>query len=68
MKKDFKSMFLRNLALVLEWIFFIGLAGSLIVAILAFVGDLHVFFEKDDDTGHVSGEHHYSPTSAMADD
>jgi hypothetical protein len=62
-------MFLRNLALVLEWIFFIGLAGSLIVAIMAFVGDLHVFFEKDDeDTAHVAGKHRYSPTSAGADD
>jgi hypothetical protein len=62
-------MFLRNLALVLEWIFFIGLAGSLIVAIMAFVGDLHVFFEKDDDdTAHVAREHRYSPTSAGADD
>jgi hypothetical protein len=33
--------------LVLEAIFFAGMAGSLIVAILAFVGDLHVFLEKD---------------------
>lgn len=32
---------------ILEAIFFIGLAGSLIVAVLAFVGDFHVFFEKD---------------------
>jgi hypothetical protein len=61
-------MFLRNFALVLEWIFFIGLAGSLIVAILAFVGDLHVFFEKDDEAGHLPSEHQYSPTSAAADD
>ena len=61
-------MFLRNLALVLEWIFFIGLAGSLIVALLAFVGDLHVFFDHDDDAGHVPTEHQYSPTSAAADD
>jgi hypothetical protein len=61
-------MFLRNLALILEWIFFIGLAGSLIVAIMAFVGDLHVFLEKDEDAGHVASEHRYSPTSAGADD
>lgn len=38
------------LARVLEWIFFIGLAGSLIVSILAFVGDLHVFFENDEES------------------
>jgi len=34
--------------LFLESIFFIGLAGSLVVAILAFVGDIHVFFDKDE--------------------
>jgi hypothetical protein len=34
--------------LLLESIFFIGLAGSLVVAILAFVGDIHVFFDRDD--------------------
>jgi len=32
---------------ILETIFFVGLAGSLVVAILAFVGDIHEFFEKD---------------------
>ncbi len=42
-------MFLHYFALILEWIFFIGLVGSLVVAILAFVGDLHVFMEKDED-------------------
>jgi hypothetical protein len=36
-------LFLR----ILESIFFIGLAGSLVVAVLAFVGDIHEFFEKD---------------------
>ena len=34
--------------ILLETIFFVGLAGSLLVALLAFVGDLHVFFEKDE--------------------
>jgi Na+/melibiose symporter-like transporter len=33
--------------LLLEWIFFIGLAGSLVVAVMAFIGDIHEFFEKD---------------------
>ncbi len=32
---------------ILTWTFFVGLAGSLVVAILAFIGDVHVFFEKD---------------------
>jgi hypothetical protein len=41
-------MFLRVLAVVLESIFLVGLAGSLVVAIMAFVGDVHVFFDKDD--------------------
>ncbi len=40
-------MFLHYLAYILEVIFFIGLIGSLVVAILAFVGDLHVFFEDE---------------------
>ncbi|HYX52163.1 MAG TPA: hypothetical protein VE783_01845 [Candidatus Limnocylindrales bacterium] len=46
-------MFLHYLAIVLEIIFFVGLIGSLVVAILAFVGDLHVFFEdeKTEDSG-----------------
>jgi hypothetical protein len=37
--------------LLLESIFFIGLAGSLVVAVLAFVGDIHVFFDKDKPEG-----------------
>ena len=40
-------MFLHYLARVLEVLFFVGLVGSLVVAVLAFVGDLHVFFEDD---------------------
>ncbi len=41
------SMLVHYSVLVLETIFFVGMAGSLIVAILAFIGDLHVFMEKD---------------------
>lgn len=41
-------MFLRALVVVLETIFLVGLAGSLVVAIMAFVGDVHVFFGKDE--------------------
>jgi hypothetical protein len=40
--------------LLLESVFFIGLAGSLVVAILAFVGDLHVFLDKDKPEAQVS--------------
>jgi hypothetical protein len=35
------------LASILTWIFFVGLAGSLVVAVLALIGDVDVFFEKD---------------------
>jgi hypothetical protein len=35
------------LALILEILFFAGLAGSMLVAVIAFVGDCHDFFEKD---------------------
>ena len=38
---------LHYFMLLLESIFFIGLAGSLVVAIMAFVGDFTDFFEKD---------------------
>jgi hypothetical protein len=38
---------LHFLVIILESLFFIGLAGSLVVAILAFVGDFADFFEKD---------------------
>ena len=35
------------LIVFLEAVFFIGLAGSMVVAIMAFVGDFTDFFEKD---------------------
>ena len=38
---------IHSLVLALESIFFVGLAGSLVVALMAFVGDLHVFLDKD---------------------
>ena len=37
----------RFFILLLETLFLVGLAGSLVVAILAFVGDIHEFLEKD---------------------
>ncbi|HYL93119.1 MAG TPA: hypothetical protein VEW69_08175 [Alphaproteobacteria bacterium] len=40
-------MFFHYLALTLETVFFVGMAGSLIVALMAFVGDIHVFFDRD---------------------
>jgi len=40
--------------LLLESIFFIGLAGSFVVAVLAFVGDIHVFFDKDKTEGQAA--------------
>ena len=38
---------LHLLVVFLEAVFFIGLAGSLVVAILAFIGDFTDFFESD---------------------
>lgn len=61
-------MFWHYLARTLEWIFFIGLAGSLVVALMAFIGDLHVFFEKDEDATHIPSEDRYASGSAAADD
>jgi hypothetical protein len=42
-------MLLHYLVVLLEVIFVTGLAGSLVVAVMAFVGDLHVFFDKDEE-------------------
>jgi hypothetical protein len=47
-------MLLHYLVLFLETLFFAGLAGSMVVAILAFVGDFSDFFEKDKPEGVAS--------------
>ncbi len=44
-------MILHFLIRFLEAIFSIGLVGSLVVAVMAFVGDFHVFFDKDEESG-----------------
>jgi len=38
---------LHILVIILEALFFVGLAGSMVVAIMAFIGDSFDFFEKD---------------------
>lgn len=43
-------MILHFLVRLLETLFIVGMAGSLVVAIWAFVGDIHVFFGKDEET------------------
>ena len=40
-------MLLRYLMRTLECAFFIGLAGSLVVATMSFVEDVHDFFQED---------------------
>lgn len=45
---------LHFLILFLEIVFFIGLAGSMVVAIMAFVGDFTDFFESDKPEGSVT--------------
>ena len=47
-------MALHYLALFLETVFFVGLAGSLVVAIWAFIGDCFEFFEDDKREGPFS--------------
>ena len=42
---------LHLLVIILEALFFVGLAGSMVVAIMAFVGDFADFFEKDKPEG-----------------
>ena len=42
---------LHYFVLFLEALFFVGLAGSMIVAIMAFIGDFADFFEKDKPEG-----------------
>jgi hypothetical protein len=41
------ALVLHVLVRVLEVIFFVGLAGSLVVAILAFLGDVREFSDKN---------------------
>lgn len=41
------STMLHVIVRVLELMFFIGLAGSMVVAIAAFVGDIPEFFKND---------------------
>lgn len=48
------QIMLHYLILLLESIFFAGLAGSMVVAIMAFAGDIHEFFEKDIPEGSAS--------------
>jgi hypothetical protein len=48
------QIMLHYLVLFLEILFFIGLAGSAVVAFMAFVGDFSDFFEKDKPEGAAS--------------
>lgn len=41
------NMVLHFILRILEVMFFVGLAGSLVVAIVAFVGDIPEFFKND---------------------
>jgi len=55
--------------LLLESVFFIGLVGSLVVAVLAFVGDIHVFLDKDKPEGQTSstrGDKHAPQASSAS--
>ena len=59
-------MLFIHVARILEWIFFVGLAGSLVVSVAAFVGDLHVFFEKNEGPPGQRDGATYPPGAAAA--
>ena len=46
-----EAIMVHFLIVFLEAVFFIGLAGSMVVAIMAFVGDFTDFIEKDKPEG-----------------
>ena len=46
-----EAIMLHFLVIIIEAVFFIGLAGSMVVAIMAFVGDCSDFFESDKPEG-----------------
>ena len=50
-KEKSNPMLLHYVARVLEVVFFTGLAGSLVVAVWAFVGDFRVLLEPDEPGG-----------------
>ena len=56
-------MVLHFLIKFLETIFCIGMVGSLVVAVLAFVGDIHVFFDKDEEPAFTKKKNRPAPTS-----
>jgi hypothetical protein len=38
---------IKVLAPVLEWLFFIGMAGSVLVIVISAIEDIHTIMEKD---------------------
>jgi hypothetical protein len=41
------EILMRVLAPVLEWLFFIGMAGSALVVLISFVEDIRTILERD---------------------
>ena len=41
------DMLMKVLAPVLEWLFFIGMAASLVVILISAVEDIHTIMERD---------------------
>lgn len=41
------DLLMKVLAPALEWLFFIGMAGSLLVVLISAVEDVHTMMEKD---------------------
>jgi hypothetical protein len=41
------DLLLKVIAPVLEWLFFIGMAGSALVVVISAIEDIHTMLEKD---------------------
>ena len=41
------DLLMKVLAPVLEWLFFIGMAGSALVVLISAIEDIHTMMEKD---------------------
>ena len=52
------DIFLRYLAVFLQWIFFLGLIGSALVIVLTSFEDIEVLFEKDEPQQPTEGAQH----------
>lgn len=43
----YMDLLIKVFAPVLEWLFFVGMAGSALVVVISFIEDIHTMLEKD---------------------